>query len=98
VRALLAAERSALNIASRASGIATLTPPWVDAVEGTGAVVLDTRKTTPGCGRWRSTPSAAAAGRTSAWASTTSHGQGQPRRRRGLGGRRRRRVRSGPPG
>ncbi|MGY1707199.1 carboxylating nicotinate-nucleotide diphosphorylase [Geodermatophilus sp. SYSU D00697] len=48
VRALLAAERSALNIASRASGIATLTRRWVDAVEGTGAVVLDTRKTTPG--------------------------------------------------
>ncbi|MGY1610078.1 carboxylating nicotinate-nucleotide diphosphorylase [Geodermatophilus sp. SYSU D00700] len=48
VRALLAAERSALNIASRASGIATATRAWVDAVEGTGAVVLDTRKTTPG--------------------------------------------------
>ena len=48
VRALLAAERSALNIAGRASGIATLTRSWVDAVEGTGAVVLDTRKTTPG--------------------------------------------------
>ncbi|SFK88536.1 nicotinate-nucleotide pyrophosphorylase [carboxylating] [Geodermatophilus ruber] len=48
VRALLAAERSALNIASRASGIATLTRAWVDAVDGTGAVVLDTRKTTPG--------------------------------------------------
>ncbi|MGY1621247.1 carboxylating nicotinate-nucleotide diphosphorylase [Geodermatophilus sp. SYSU D00965] len=48
VRALLAAERSALNIASRASGVATLTRRWVDAVEGTGAVVLDTRKTTPG--------------------------------------------------
>ncbi|SFP18790.1 nicotinate-nucleotide pyrophosphorylase [carboxylating] [Geodermatophilus dictyosporus] len=48
VRALLAAERSALNIASRASGIATATRAWVDAVEGTGAGVLDTRKTTPG--------------------------------------------------
>jgi nicotinate-nucleotide pyrophosphorylase (carboxylating) len=48
VRALLAAERSALNIASRASGIATATRAWVDAVAGTGAVVLDTRKTTPG--------------------------------------------------
>ncbi|SDN49880.1 carboxylating nicotinate-nucleotide diphosphorylase [Geodermatophilus sp. DSM 45219] len=48
VRALLAAERSALNVASRASGIATLTRRWVDAVQGTGAVVLDTRKTTPG--------------------------------------------------
>ncbi|HEV7871442.1 MAG TPA: carboxylating nicotinate-nucleotide diphosphorylase [Modestobacter sp.] len=48
VRALLAAERSALNIASRASGIATATRAWVDAVAGTGAVVLDTRKTSPG--------------------------------------------------
>ncbi|WP_233496014.1 carboxylating nicotinate-nucleotide diphosphorylase [Geodermatophilus sp. TF02-6] len=48
VRALLAAERSALNTAARASGIATLTRRWVDAVAGTGAVVLDTRKTTPG--------------------------------------------------
>ncbi len=48
VRALLAAERSALNLASRASGIATATRAWVDAVAGTGAVVLDTRKTTPG--------------------------------------------------
>lgn len=48
VRALLAAERSALNIASRASGVATLTRAWVDAVAGTGAVILDTRKTTPG--------------------------------------------------
>ncbi len=47
VRALLAAERSALNIASRASGIATATRAWVDAVAGAGAVVLDTRKTTP---------------------------------------------------
>jgi nicotinate-nucleotide pyrophosphorylase (carboxylating) len=48
VRALLAAERSALNIASRASGIATHTRAWVDAIEGTKAQVLDTRKTTPG--------------------------------------------------
>ena len=48
VRALLAAERSALNIASRASGIATATRAWVDAVAGTGARILDTRKTTPG--------------------------------------------------
>jgi nicotinate-nucleotide pyrophosphorylase (carboxylating) len=48
VRALLAAERSALNIASRASGIATHTRAWVDAIAGTKARVLDTRKTTPG--------------------------------------------------
>ena len=48
VRGLLAAERSALNIASRASGIATHTRAWVDAIAGTKAQVLDTRKTTPG--------------------------------------------------
>jgi nicotinate-nucleotide pyrophosphorylase (carboxylating) len=48
VRALLASERSALNIASRASGIATHTRAWVDAIAGTKAQVLDTRKTTPG--------------------------------------------------
>ena len=48
VRALLAAERSALNIASRASGIATHTRAWGDAAAGTRARVLDTRKTTPG--------------------------------------------------
>jgi nicotinate-nucleotide pyrophosphorylase (carboxylating) len=47
-RALLTAERSALNISCRLSGIATLTAAWVRAVEGTGAVIRDTRKTTPG--------------------------------------------------
>ena len=48
VRALLTAERSALNLLCHLSGVATLTRRWVDAVEGTGAVVRDTRKTTPG--------------------------------------------------
>lgn len=47
-RALLTAERTALNLLGRLSGIATLTRRYVDAVEGTGAVILDTRKTTPG--------------------------------------------------
>ena len=47
-RALLAAERTALNFLQRLSGIATLTRRFVDAVEGTGAAILDTRKTTPG--------------------------------------------------
>jgi nicotinate-nucleotide pyrophosphorylase (carboxylating) len=47
-RALLAAERTALNLLGRLSGIATLTRRFVDAVEGTGAAILDTRKTTPG--------------------------------------------------
>ena len=48
VQALLVAERTALNLASRASGVATHTRRWADALAGTGAQVLDTRKTTPG--------------------------------------------------
>src|SRR3954447_11730098 len=47
-RALLAAERTALNFLQRLSGIATATARCVYAVEGTGAKILDTRKTTPG--------------------------------------------------
>ena len=47
-RALLAGERVALNLLGHLSGIATLTAQFVRAVEGTGARVLDTRKTTPG--------------------------------------------------
>ena len=47
-RALLAAERTALNFLGRLSGIATLTARCVSEVEGTGARILDTRKTTPG--------------------------------------------------
>jgi nicotinate-nucleotide pyrophosphorylase (carboxylating) len=46
--ALLAAERTALNFLGHLSGIATLTARFVEAVAGTGARVLDTRKTTPG--------------------------------------------------
>lgn len=48
VRALLTAERVALNFLQRLSGVATLTRKYVDAVAGTGAQILDTRKTTPG--------------------------------------------------
>lgn len=48
VRSLLTAERSALNLLCHLSGVATLTRRWVDAVVGTGAVIRDTRKTTPG--------------------------------------------------
>ena len=48
--ALLTAERVALNFVQRLSGIATLTAQFVEAVQGTGAQILDTRKTTPG---WR---------------------------------------------
>jgi nicotinate-nucleotide pyrophosphorylase (carboxylating) len=47
-RALLAAERTALNLLSHLSGIATLTTRFVREVDGTGARILDTRKTTPG--------------------------------------------------
>jgi len=47
-RALLAAERVGLNLMGRLCGVATLTRAYVDAVEGTGAVIVDTRKTTPG--------------------------------------------------
>ena len=49
-RALLGAERVALNYMQRLSGIASLTAKYVDAVKGTKAKILDTRKTTPG---WR---------------------------------------------
>jgi len=48
VRDILTAERTALNLLGHLSGVATLTRRWVDAVEGTGAVVRDTRKTLPG--------------------------------------------------
>jgi nicotinate-nucleotide pyrophosphorylase (carboxylating) len=47
-RAILAGERVALNFLGRLSGIATLAARYVDAVEGTSARILDTRKTTPG--------------------------------------------------
>jgi nicotinate-nucleotide pyrophosphorylase (carboxylating) len=47
-RSLLSAERTALNFLQRLSGIATLTGRFVDSVSGTKAVILDTRKTTPG--------------------------------------------------
>ncbi len=47
-RALLAAERTALNLLCRMSGIATHTRAWADRLAGTKATVLDTRKTTPG--------------------------------------------------
>jgi nicotinate-nucleotide pyrophosphorylase (carboxylating) len=47
-RALLTAERTALNLLCRMSGVATHTRKWADALAGTKATVLDTRKTTPG--------------------------------------------------
>ncbi|MGO1289274.1 MAG: carboxylating nicotinate-nucleotide diphosphorylase, partial [Cellulosimicrobium funkei] len=48
VQVLLTAERTLLNLASRASGVATATRAWARELAGTGAQVLDTRKTTPG--------------------------------------------------
>jgi nicotinate-nucleotide pyrophosphorylase (carboxylating) len=48
VAAMLTGERVALNFMQRLSGVATLTRQYVEAVAGTGAVILDTRKTTPG--------------------------------------------------
>lgn len=50
LRSILAAERTALNFLQRLSGVASLTHKFVEAVTGTRAVILDTRKTTPG---WR---------------------------------------------
>jgi nicotinate-nucleotide pyrophosphorylase (carboxylating) len=47
-RAMLTAERSALNTLQHLSGVATLTRAYVDAIAGTGAILLDTRKTIPG--------------------------------------------------
>ncbi len=47
-RAMLTAERSALNTVQHLSGIATMTQQYVDAISGTGCILLDTRKTSPG--------------------------------------------------
>lgn len=47
-RSILTAERTALNFLQRLSGVASLTRRYVDAISGTGAAILDTRKTTPG--------------------------------------------------
>ncbi len=46
--AILSAERTALNLLQRMSGIATLTAKYVDAIQGTNATIVDTRKTAPG--------------------------------------------------
>jgi nicotinate-nucleotide pyrophosphorylase (carboxylating) len=67
-RALLSAERTALNLLCRMSGVATHTRAWADALRGSRATVLDTRKTTPGL---RACEKYAVAAPTSAWACTT---------------------------
>jgi nicotinate-nucleotide pyrophosphorylase (carboxylating) len=62
-RALLAAERTALNFLAHLSGVATLTASFVEAVAGTGARILDTRKTTPGLRELEKAAVAAGGGR-----------------------------------
>jgi nicotinate-nucleotide pyrophosphorylase (carboxylating) len=61
-RALLAAERTAINFLGHLSGIATLTARYTEAVVGTGATILDTRKTTPGLRRLEKAAVAAGGG------------------------------------
>ena len=60
---LLAAERTALNFLGHLSGVATLTARFAEAVEGTGAAILDTRKTTPGLRELEKAAVAAGGGR-----------------------------------
>ncbi len=62
-RALLAAERTALNFLGHLSGVATLTARFVEAVAGTGVRILDTRKTTPGLRELEKAAVAAGGGR-----------------------------------
>jgi nicotinate-nucleotide pyrophosphorylase (carboxylating) len=61
-RAVLAAERTALNLLCHLSGVATLTARFVQAVDGSGVKVLDTRKTTPGLRRLEKAAVAAGGG------------------------------------
>jgi len=61
-RALLAAERTAINFLGHLSGIATLTARYAEAVVGTGTTILDTRKTTPGLRRLEKAAVAVAGG------------------------------------
>jgi len=61
-RAILAAERTALNFLGHLSGVATLTARYVEAVDGTNAEILDTRKTTPGLRRLEKAAVAAGGG------------------------------------
>ncbi len=61
-RGLLAAERTAINFLGHLSGIATVTARYAEAIEGTGATILDTRKTTPGLRRLEKAAVAAGGG------------------------------------
>ena len=69
--ALLAAERTALNFLGHLSGVATMTARYVEAVAGTGAAILDTRKTTPGLRGLEKAAVPPAAAATTGSASTT---------------------------
>jgi nicotinate-nucleotide pyrophosphorylase (carboxylating) len=71
-RALLTAERTALNFVQLLSGTATLTATFVQAVAGTKAKIVDTRKTLPGLRLAQNTRCASAAAPTTASASTTA--------------------------
>jgi nicotinate-nucleotide pyrophosphorylase (carboxylating) len=71
-RVILACERVMLNLMQRMSGIATITRRYVDAVEETGARILDTRKTVPACAFSISTQCVAAAAKTTASISPTA--------------------------
>lgn len=73
LRSMLSAERVALNFLQRLSGVATLTRKYIEAVAGLPVVILDTRKTTPGCACSRSMPCGWGEARTTAWASTTPY-------------------------
>ena len=66
-RAMLTAERSALNTVQHLSGIATMTRQYVDALKGTGATLLDTRKTIPGLRVLENMRRGWVAQRTTAW-------------------------------
>ena len=81
---ILTAERTALNFLGRLSGIATLTARYVEAVEGTGAKILDTRKTTPGLRELEKAAVAAGGGHEPPDGPLRrGDDQGEPRRRRG---------------
>ena len=68
--ALVGAERTALNLAMRLSGIATATAALASQLQGSGVQLVDTRKTTPACGCSRNTRCVVVAAATTAWAST----------------------------
>ena len=97
VASLLKAERTALNFLQHLSGIATLTSRFVKAVEGTGARILDTRKTTPGLRKLQKA-AVKAGGGTNHRAGPLRHDpdQGQPPRRTGRRGRGQGREPGGP--